>query len=215
MHCNTARKVDRSHTIATFVWKLWWQNPRTGHCSSYKNWPSRWVSHSTRIDDTIYMPPTAATITTPLMTQNWLALLAGHPDKQLTEFFTTGISHGFRIGYNAPQSTLRSASQNLACALQYPEVVDQYLSEELAHHRVAGPFHRSWGSHVHVSRFGVIPKKNQSNKWQLIINISHPTGQSINDRIPKELCSPSYISVFCHKIYTSNGPWYTANKSWH
>ena len=102
--------------------------------SSYEDWTPKWKSHSTRIDDAIYVPPTAATITTPLMTQNWLALLADHPNKQLTEFFTTGISQGFRIGCNAPQSILRSASQNLACALQHPEVVDQYLSEELAHH---------------------------------------------------------------------------------
>ena len=66
----------------------------TANSSSYEDWTPRWKSHSTRIDDTIYVPPTAATITSPLMTQNWLALLADHPNKQLTEFFTTGISQG-------------------------------------------------------------------------------------------------------------------------
>ena len=44
-----------------------------GNCLSYENWTSRWVSHSTRIDDTIYVPPTAATITTPLINGTELA----------------------------------------------------------------------------------------------------------------------------------------------
>ena len=114
------------------------------------------MSYSTRIDDAVYVPPTAAAIATLLMTQNWLALLAYHPNKQLTEFFTTGISQGFRICFDAPQSTLRSASQNLACALQHPEVFDRYLSEELVHHWVAGPFHTAWGLHVHARKFRVI-----------------------------------------------------------
>ena len=48
---------------------------------------------------------------------------------------------------------------------------------------------------MHISRFGVIPKTHQPNKWRLIIDLSHPQGHSVNDNIPKMLCSLSYITV--------------------
>ena len=48
---------------------------------------------------------------------------------------------------------------------------------------------------MHISRFGVIPKSHQSNKWHLIIDFSHPQGHSVNDNIPKILCSLSHITV--------------------
>jgi hypothetical protein len=48
---------------------------------------------------------------------------------------------------------------------------------------------------VHISRFGVIPKKHQPGKWRLIVDLSHPAGSSVNDRIEKELCSLRYTSV--------------------
>ena len=46
-----------------------------------------------------------------------------------------------------------------------------------------------------VSRFGVIPKNHQPNKRRLIFDLSHPKGYSVNDGIPKELCSMSYITT--------------------
>ena len=48
----------------------------------------------------------------------------------------------------------------------------------------------------------VITKSHQLNKWHLIFDLSSPSGHSVNDGIPKELCSMSYISVddAVHKI---------------
>ena len=48
---------------------------------------------------------------------------------------------------------------------------------------------------AHISRFGVIPKSHQPNKWRLIIDLSHPQGKSVNDGVQKDLCSMAYISV--------------------
>ena len=48
---------------------------------------------------------------------------------------------------------------------------------------------------VHISPFGVIPKKNKPNEWRLILDLSSPQGSSVNDGISKELCSLSYVSV--------------------
>ena len=48
---------------------------------------------------------------------------------------------------------------------------------------------------LQVSPFGVIPKCHAPNKWRLIVDLSSPTGSSVNDGISKELCSLSYVSV--------------------
>ena len=49
--------------------------------------------------------------------------------------------------------------------------------------------------HVHVSPFGVIPKKHKPDRWQLIFDLSAPDGASVNDGISKENSSLSYVSI--------------------
>ena len=107
----------------------------------------------------------------------------------------SGISHRFRIGFNQLPNMLKSVKKNLACALQHPQVVEEYLSEEVAQHRVAGPFHMSAVPKIHISRLGVIPKNHKPDKWRLIVDLSYPTGHSVNDRIPTHLCRLTYITV--------------------
>ena len=57
-----------------------------------------------------------------------------------------------------------------------------------------GPFEPSSLPQLHISRFGIIPKK-ATNKWRLICDLSSPEGYSINDGISEELSSLSYVSV--------------------
>ena len=68
--------------------------------------------------------------------------------------------------------------------------------EEIRKGRVIGPFPKgSVSPPAHISRFGVIPKSSQPDKWRLIIDLSHPCKRSVNDGIPKHLCSMSYITI--------------------
>ena len=130
-----------------------------------------------------------------MIPKNWALLLSSHPNQELAQFFITGISHGFRIGFKKPPKPLKSAKRNLECALHHPDIVTQYLADEIAQHRIAGPFKRHVIPEAHISRFGVIPKNHQPDKWRLIIDLSHPAGRSINDGISKKLCSLTYITV--------------------
>ena len=102
---------------------------------------------------------------------------------------------------------MKAARKNLAGARQHPQVVDEYLSKELSHSRITGPFSRSKLPSVQISRFGVIPKQHQPNSWRLIIDLSHPNTKSVNDGIPKVLCGLSYITIedAIHRI-TQLGP---------
>ena len=140
----------------------------------------------------VLVPPEATAITTPLHPHKWQEMLRTYPNKAITEFFITGLQHGFKIGFNNPPSQLHSARKNL---LQHPKVVDDYLKQEIAEHRVIGPFFREAIPAAHISRFGVIPKHHTPNKWRLIVDLSHPADHSINDDIPKDLCSLTYITV--------------------
>ena len=73
------------------------------------------------------------------------------------------------------------------------------LQTELEKGRVAGPFpfpsFPSSYPDLHVSRCGVIPKKNQPGKWCLILHLSSPSGRTVNDGIPKEDFSVHYMKV--------------------
>lgn len=74
-------------------------------------------------------------------------------------------------------------------------MIDEYLQKEVQEARVIGPFPPSMIPDAYISRFGVIPKSHQPNKWRLIVDLSYPQGRSVNSSIPKELCSISYITI--------------------
>ena len=171
------------------------QPPQSYSSESYSNWLPDWMSHLSDISTAILVLPEAASITTPLNYCKWQLYLSEHPDPALTTFFITGITQGFRLGFDSPLVSLKSACKNLAGALQHPTVVEEYITEEVTQHRVIGPLPRSAIPLAHISRFGVIPKRHTPNKWRLVVDLSHPTGHSVNDGIPKTLCSLSYVTV--------------------
>ena len=78
-------------------------------------------------------------------------------------------------------------------ATENPRVIDHYLSREVEAGRVIGPLGHQAMPAVHINRFGVIPKNHQPGKWRLIVDLSHPSGFSVNDSIEPELCSLKYI----------------------
>ena len=57
--------------------------------------------------------------------------------------------------------------------------------EEVAHGTVLQA-HFIWSavSKIHISRLGVIPKNHKPDKWRLIVDLSYPTGHSVNDLDP-------------------------------
>ena len=163
------------------------------------------------------VPLTACSITTPLVLSGWCFLLKGHPQRDVVHFVLKGISEGFRIGYSYGNSVLTSAKQNLQGAITHPDVVKDNLHTETKSGRLAGPFPPHAVSSVHISRFGVIPKSHQVGKWRLIVDLSFPADRSVNDGIPKELCSLRYITIddAIDHIIRKYGPRDTPSKNRH
>ena len=105
------------------------------------------------------------------------------------------MRESFRIGFRWA-SGLKSTHRNMESALQHPEVVTEYLRKECSLGRMLGPFPESRGlPHLHISKFGVISKGQNTGKFRLITDLSHQTGYSINDGIDPHLCSLTYTSV--------------------
>ena len=141
------------------------------------------------------LPEDANRIFTPLKLPSWAEVLRSYPNEEVALFMLRGIAQGFRIGFIPSSTSLRSAARNLEGALTHPQVVEVYLKEELSLGKVVGPLPPSLYTGCHVSRFGVIPKGHQQEKWRLIVDLSFPKGHSINNGIPKPLCSLKYISI--------------------
>ena len=76
------------------------------------------------------LPTRLAMINSPLVVDQWRALLSEHPDGEFKEFLLSGIVEGFCIGFNYTQSDCRSAKRNMLSAMQNPSVVSDYLSKE-------------------------------------------------------------------------------------
>lgn len=53
---------------------------------------------------------------------------------------------------------------------------------------------------VHVSPFGVNPKKGRVNKWRLILDLLSLSNHSVNDEISKENASESQVAVKIIKL---------------
>ena len=163
---------------------------------NYSVWFPAWKTQLEGLPKDVKVPPAATAISTPLDASNWKKFLADHPNRPLVDFLLTELLKDFAlVSGSSRDNYVQSAKRNLSCALQHPDTVKSYLNEEVSVSRVAGPFPRSLVPHAHVSKFGVIPKNHQTNKWRLIVDFPHPTNGSINSRIPKELCSLKYITV--------------------
>ena len=142
------------------------------------------------------MPTLGTHITSPLIVDNWRQALRNHPDQRFVQYLLEGLTSGFHIGFNRKQRCT-SSTDNMQSAHDNPQTVEDYLQAELAAGRIIGPFppHLQEIEQAQVSRFGVIPKRNQMGKWRLILDLSSPYEHSVNDGVSKELCSMKYITV--------------------
>ncbi len=139
---------------------------------------------------------------TPMLVSEWDRQLAAHPDQYYHAYLVEGLRHGFRIGYSYGSAKCLSAVSNMSSTSERPSVIDEFIDTEVAAGRILGPVDPSHAKLIHVNRFGLVPKGHASGKWRLIVDLSFPAGNSVNDGIDPGLCSLQYTSVdsACHKV---------------
>ena len=90
---------------------------------------------------------------------------------------------------------LHSRQTNHPSSSANPQVVVERITAEQTAGRLLGLLMGDQTAGVHTSPIGLVPKSHQSNKWRTICDLSSPSGCSVNDGIPRELCSLQYASV--------------------
>ena len=103
-----------------------------------------------------------------------------------------GINEGFDIGFRGPRENTYTG--NLKSAFEHPDVIADYVKKETQEGRIGGPFTVPPCEGFRCSPIGAVQKSDPS-KFRIIMNLSAPKGNSINDYIPKEDFSLSYITV--------------------
>ena len=109
-------------------------------------------------------------------------LLKGYPDKHLVDFILLGFKNGFNLGFRGilnetPRMNNKSARDN-------PALVTAAIAKEVSRGHTAGPFPHPPFTHCHVSPIGSAPKPDGS--CRLILDLSQPSGDSVNDNINKQ-----------------------------
>ena len=108
------------------------------------------------------------------------SLLSLHPNPTWVTYLLDGLTRGFRVGYRGGYSA--RTAPNLRSALARPRVIHQYLAAECEAGHTVGPFPSPPLPAFVVNPLGAVPKK-RSGKWRLIMHLSHPPGESVNDGI--------------------------------
>ena len=121
--------------------------------------------------------------------------LEGHPDQEFATFIIRGLSSGFHIGYSSRTANLRASTRNHPSSAANRHTVSHYIAEETAAGRMSGPLSVQAYHNIHCSPIGLVPKGRGTGQWRMIVDLSYPTGRSVNDGIPKSLCTVSYASI--------------------
>ena len=127
---------------------------------------------------------------TPIKLDYLLLCLQNYSNYIDANVLSNGFRSGFKLQYMGPRLPRNSA--NLQSALQHPEVVHEKLVSEVKAGRMLGPFKTKPISNLQISPIGIVPKK--TGGWRLIMHLSHPENNSINDFIDPLLTSVSYTT---------------------
>ena len=124
--------------------------------------------------------------TTPIDLPQLALYLHDHPDWASVAAVLTGLSQGFKIGFQGPR-VLISAKQN-------PHIISTNLLKELRLGHTADPFVSPPFPNFQVYPIGVVPK---TTEWRTIFHLSFPKHQttSVNSHISPTDYSLHYITI--------------------
>ena len=131
--------------------------------------------------------------------------LKDYEDKEVVEWLTYGWPAGRLPSLADPAIT----ASNHKGATEHPEALNNYIIKEQKHGAVMGPYESiPFQGKVGISPLSSRPKKD-SQECRIILDLSFPSGQSINDGImkdnylgfPAKLTFPK-VNDFALRIYT-------------
>ena len=116
-------------------------------------------------------------------------LLRSHPQPAKVSYLLSGLQHGFSLEYEGERSF--RAPDNLPSAQIKPQLIKDRLNKEIKLGRMWGPFDNLPFQHLMCSPVGLVPKKD-TDEMRMIMHLSYPYGESINDFIDEDKTTTSY-----------------------
>ena len=108
--------------------------------------------------------------------------LVDYHDKEVVEW----LRYGWPTGRLPTLTQPGWSKKNHKGATDHPQQLDKYIQKELGYGAVMGPFEKiPFTSKVGISPLGTKPKKD-STEWRVILDLSFPIGDAVNDGIPKD-----------------------------
>ena len=129
-------------------------------------------------------------IVTPINVQRFNKLLQHHPNRDQVNYVVSGLRLGFDIGFQGAFTDDNTRPLNLLSARNNVLKVSEAIKKEVLHGHTSGPFIAPPFFHTHCSPVGSAPKSDGSAR--LILDLSSPRGDAVNEHIDQEQFSCSY-----------------------
>ena len=113
----------------------------------------------------------------------WRKKLEGYKDQIVCDL----LEFGFPLDFDRDKTVSSSIDKNHKGARDYPQFIDGYFKKECAANRIAGPFAANPLSvQLAVSPMNTVPK-DSADQRRVIVDLSWPSGCSVNDGISKDI----------------------------
>lgn len=129
------------------------------------------------------------------------SMLNDYKDLQVCDF----LSYGFPIGFKGDESIIPHFDQiwkyrNHKGATEYPTEINNYLHKECKTESILGPFKNNpFSGPLIVSPLNSVPKKDSSER-RIILDLSFPKGNSINNYIDKDEYLGEKAEIYFPKV---------------
>ena len=108
-------------------------------------------------------------------------MLKNYEDREVIQM----LRYGFPLSHDGKHGSKQIPRNHLG-ARNFPNEIQRILDKEVKHNAAIGPFEVSpFGSDTFLSPLNSVPKKDSKDR-RLILDLSFPQGNSINDGIPKD-----------------------------
>ena len=156
----------------------------------------------TRDNRVLEFNPLPVRIVTPVNVETLARYLRDYPCPSTRDYLLRGFTHGFDIGFRGDFQDTNSRPRNLRSARNNADLVTEAVAKEVRRGHTSGPFPYPPFPHTHCSPLGSAPKPDGSVR--LILDLSSPRGDSVNEGISKEEFACQYskfddaVSIVLH-----------------
>ena len=109
-------------------------------------------------------------------------ILQGYEDGEVMEW----LRYGWPTGRLPTLPPPKWSGKNHKGATEFPEQLHRYVTKELGYRAVMGPYSKiPFSNNIGISPLSTRPKKDTDDR-RVILHLSFPIGEAVNDRIPKD-----------------------------